>query len=256
MSAAPLRVCTGEDHSESSEVAGAVIGHIATSDDHPETVEDTPSVLIVEDEPIASAVLENHLRQLNYCVAGRATSGEAAIERCAELLPDIVLMDISLNGAVDGISAAITIRQRFDLPVIFLTVDADAVTIKRARTAEAFGYLLKPVDREQLHTNIEMALYKARADREKSRLLRELQEALAKVKSLSSLLPICAQCKDVRDDEGYWEAVESYLAKTDTQVTHSLCPACEIKFYEKSGLKAVPPPRRHRRAPQPESDQT
>jgi hypothetical protein len=72
-----------------------------------------------------------------------------------------------------------------------------------------------------------MALYKARLERERAELMRQLQEALAEVRRLSGLLPICAWCKKIRDDGGYWKQVETYLAEhTNASFSHSLCPEC------------------------------
>ena len=92
-----------------------------------------------------------------------AASGEETLRLAAEAHPDLVLMDILLKGDMDGIEAAEHLRRRFNLPVVFLTAYADPQTLGRAKVTEPFGYLLKPFEVRELHSIIEIALYKARA---------------------------------------------------------------------------------------------
>ena len=97
---------------------------------------------------------------------------------------------------------------------------------------EPFGYITKPFEERQLAISIDMALYKDRIDKEKEKLIKELQEALDKVKVLSGLLPICSYCKKIRDDKGYWEKVEDYIrSHADVEFTHSICPECVKKYF-------------------------
>src|SRR2546429_1829248 len=98
-------------------------------------------VLIVEDEPVNAAVIEHQLKKLGYSVAGIATSGEEALEFAQKTKPDVVLMDIQLEGQMDGVEAAIAIRKELGIPVVYLTGNSDEQTLERARTTEAFGYL-------------------------------------------------------------------------------------------------------------------
>ncbi|MBW9051098.1 response regulator [Rhizobium mesosinicum] len=123
------------------------------------------SVVVVEDDRIVSRDIQHQLKRLGYTVVGTAVSGEEAVSEVARTKPDIVLMDIRLEGDVDGVVAADTIRERFRIPVIFLTAYADDETVSRASRSEPFGYLLKPFEESQLRTAIEMALYKHAAER-------------------------------------------------------------------------------------------
>jgi PAS domain S-box-containing protein len=134
-----------------------------------------PAILIVEDEAIVSADIANKLRKLGYEVAGSTGTGEEAIEIARRQRPSLVLMDIRLAGAMDGIATADVIRRECRTPVVFLTAHADKATLQRARQAEAFGYILKPFDDRELYTQVEMALYKHAAELR----LRESQERLA-----------------------------------------------------------------------------
>ena len=124
------------------------------------------SILIVEDEAIVAADLAAKLKRLGYEVAGMAASGEDAVAMAVDLRPDLILMDIRLKGAMDGIEAAELIRGKHDAPVIYLTAHSDAATLARAKLTGPFGYILKPFDERDLATQIELAFYKHRADRE------------------------------------------------------------------------------------------
>ena len=123
-----------------------------------------PRILIVEDDEIVAAVVSERLMKLGYQPVGRAASGDQAIALAGELRPDLVLMDIRLEGKMDGIGAAQEIRQRFHIPSVFLSAYSEEATIERAKLAEPFGYILKPFEGRELRANIEMALYKHRAE--------------------------------------------------------------------------------------------
>lgn len=188
-------------------------------------------ILIVEDEGIVAADLQEHLIRLGYAVAGKSASGENAIEQVEASKPDLVLMDITLQGQMDGVQAAARITDFLETPVVFLTAHADDVTMRRAQVSGPFGYILKPFDERELHVAIEIALYRHRVETELRDLNHELQEAIDQVKTLRGLLPICAWCKDVRDDEGYWKRIEDYLHEhSQAELTHSICPKCSSKF--------------------------
>jgi PAS domain S-box-containing protein len=133
------------------------------------------SILIVEDEKIVALDLRGRLRRLGYDVLGMASWGEEAIRKAEELRPDLTLMDIKLKGELDGIEVAQHLRTHFDIPVVYLTAYADDDTLERAKVTEAFGYVLKPFEERDLHTAIDMALYKHKMERR----LRESEQWLA-----------------------------------------------------------------------------
>jgi two-component system cell cycle sensor histidine kinase/response regulator CckA len=122
-------------------------------------------ILIVEDEAIVAEDIRNSLQNLGYTILAVVSSGEKAITKIEEDKPDLVLMDIVLKGDMDGIEAASQINARFNIPVIYLTAFADENTIERAKLTEPFGYIVKPFDERELHTNIEMAIYKYQMER-------------------------------------------------------------------------------------------
>jgi PAS domain S-box-containing protein len=122
-------------------------------------------ILIVEDDRIVARDLQDHVTRIGHTVVGLAARGEDALPLAIQSQPDLVLMDIRLEGEIDGIDAAQQIRDCCRIPVVYLTAYADDQTLQRARVTEPFGYLLKPFEDSQLRTTIEMALYKHAADR-------------------------------------------------------------------------------------------
>ncbi|MBU4420281.1 MAG: response regulator, partial [Proteobacteria bacterium] len=122
-------------------------------------------ILIVEDEGVIAKDIKNILSFLGYSVIAVASSGEEAIEKAKEMHPDLVLMDIVLEGDMDGVKAAEQIRDSFDIPVIYLTAYSDNTTLQRAKITEPYGYILKPFQERELYTTIEMALYKHQVEK-------------------------------------------------------------------------------------------
>ena len=141
-------------------------------------------------------------------------------------------MDIGLQGAMDGIETAAQIRSQFSIPVIFLTAFVDEKTLERAKVTAPCGYLTKPFEENDLRIAIEVGLYRAKLESERETLIKELQEAIAKIKTLSGLIPICAWCKKIRDDQGYWQTVEHYVKEhSQAEFTHGMCPDCQKKYF-------------------------
>ncbi|MFZ2955951.1 MAG: response regulator [Candidatus Ozemobacteraceae bacterium] len=198
-------------------------------------------ILLVEDEALTAMYLQTSLISLGYDVPAIASKGEDAIRLTAELHPDLVLMDITLSGSMNGIQAAAAIRKASGTPVVFLTAHSDDETLRHAKLSQPFGFLPKPCNMGALKTTIEMALYKSSAEREREKLIIELQEALAKVKILSGLLPICASCKKIRDDRGYWQQIEVYIRDhSDAEFSHGICPECSQKLIAEFSEKPNP----------------
>ena len=150
-------------------------------------------ILIVEDEQLIAHSIERSLFKAGYSVPAMATSAQEAYEQIEQTRPDLVLMDIHIQGPSDGIETARTIRERYHLPVIYLTAHADADTLERAKITEPLGYLVKPVNHANLPSSIEMALYKHKMDR-------QLEEHRA---LLSTILESIAEAVLVTDGAGY-----------------------------------------------------
>jgi PAS domain S-box-containing protein len=126
----------------------------------------TPAkILVVEDDRVVARDIQQQLRRIGHEVLGLAVRGDDAISQALQTRPDLVLMDIRLEGEIDGVEAARQIRERCYSPVVFLTAYSDDETLRRASQTEPFGYLLKPFEDSQLRTVIEIALYKHAAER-------------------------------------------------------------------------------------------
>jgi PAS domain S-box-containing protein len=320
-------------------------------------------ILIVEDERLVALDIQTTLESLGYKVGAIASSGETALQLAREIRPDLVLMDIRLQGLMNGIDAADRIRSELGIPVIYLTAYADEVTVERAKYTGPFGYLLKPFGERELHIAIEIALHKhameqtlkereqhfrlvsqissdysysvsvlpdgrhpiewiggdfqritgytqeevrdlsnwlsfiqpedlpavqeaaqaalsnkpsvlkyrirtkagqerwlceytypiwdeeqdrvvriigavkditdevqSRTDREQ--LITQLEKSLATVRVLKGMLPICASCKKIRDEQGRWHAIEVYIRDhSEADFSHGLCPDCFKRLY-------------------------
>ena len=116
-------------------------------------------ILVVEDEAVIARDISQQLEALGYDPVGRTARGDEAVQLVGQLRPDLVLMDIHLEGPTDGIEAASQIREQFSIPVVFLTAFASEPIIQRAKTAGPFGYIVKPFEEHELHRIIEMGLH-------------------------------------------------------------------------------------------------
>ena len=121
-------------------------------------------ILIVEDERITAEDLRDILTDLGYTVTGSVSSGAEAIAQAEEAPPDLALMDIRIKGEMDGAETARILRERFNIPVVYLTAHADTSTLSRAKLAQPLGYIVKPFQETELHASIEIALHKHRED--------------------------------------------------------------------------------------------
>lgn len=121
-------------------------------------------IMIVEDERIVAKDLQFRLQGLGYHVTAMASEGHDAIRKATTTQPNLVLMDIRIEGEIDGIQTADAIRSELDIPVVFLTAYADQATLARAKITEPFGYILKPFEERELQSTIEIALYRHKAE--------------------------------------------------------------------------------------------
>ncbi len=139
-------------------------------------------ILIVEDERVTAEDLRDTLTDLGYTVTASVSSGADAIAQAEENPPDIALMDIRIQGEMDGTAAALVLRERFNIPVIYLTAHADSATVARAKDAGPLGYITKPFQEAALHASIEIALHRHREElkaREKEELLASTLRAIS-----------------------------------------------------------------------------
>ncbi len=187
-------------------------------------------ILIVDDEPVIRQVLLDHLAP-DYQVT-QAASGQEALEQLTDAEFDLVLLDLMMPK-MSGYEVCRVIRRRHsleDLPVIMLTAKDRVSDLVDGFARGANDYLTKPVTKNELLARVETHLRLLGSHRDLNRLV---EERTARIKILSGLLPICAHCKKIRDDEkGSWSSVESYIDHhSEASFSHGLCPDCVRKHY-------------------------
>lgn len=192
-------------------------------------------ILIVEDESIVAKDIQQSLKKLGYEVLGVCATGEDAISKAEQLKPSLVLMDIMLKGEMSGIEAAEQIRQRLNIPIIFLTAYADSSTLSKAKITEPSGYIIKPFKEIDLQTNIEIALYKHEKQTETKRE-RDFLYSLVEAKSTKETIFVKSNMKLVKiytKDIYFIEALKDYVTintKNNRYVVHSTMKDLETKF--------------------------
>jgi AmiR/NasT family two-component response regulator len=195
-------------------------------------------VLIVEDEALVSDVIQNELEKSGHEVVGRAADGRLAVELAQSLRPDVVLMDIAMPE-IDGLKATLMIQEECPTPVVLLSAHDHQALVTQASLVGAGAYLIKPSGAAELTRAMTIAVARfsdlmelRRLNADLQKLNKELQDALVEIKTLKGILPICATCKKIRDDEGYWHQVEVYVRDhSDAVFSHGICPDCLKEFY-------------------------
>ncbi|MFQ6759539.1 MAG: response regulator [Deltaproteobacteria bacterium] len=198
-------------------------------------------ILLIEDDQADAFLIREMLRESS--TGGSAATGDIAIQHVTRLDDgirlagegafDIIISDLGLPDS-QGMD---TVRKLASgvkyLPIVVMTGLADHEVGLEAVNCGAQDYLVKgQVNGEMLVRSIRYAIERKRIENEKEQVIAELQEALAKVKLLSGFIPICASCKKIRDDTGYWQQVEAYIQKhSNAEFSHSICPDCSHKLY-------------------------
>jgi len=171
------------------------------------------NVLVVEDESIVSKDIQHSLKKLGYNVVGAAATGEKALELANSEKPDIVLMDIMLKGDMTGIDTAAKIKEGLSIPIIFLTAYADESTLSKAKVTQPYGYIIKPFKEIDLHTSIEMALYKHGKEKEVEKE-RDLLFSIVENKESKEFIFVKSNSRLVKlktEDIYYIEALKDYV---------------------------------------------
>ena len=194
-------------------------------------------ILIVDDLPRNLQVLALLLDKAGYRVS-MAMNGAQALAMVAQDPPDLVLLDVMMPG-LDGRDVCRNLKadpEHMDIPVIFLTAKADLEDLEEGFRLGAVDYVTKPFRGGELLARVATHVSLRRALQRERELRRSLEESLAQVKTLSGLLPICARCKKVRDDNGYWSQIETYLSEhARVDFTHGICPECSHDLYPEMG---------------------
>ena len=205
------------------------------------------SILIVDDSPDQQALLRSILGKAGHADVLTADSAKAAAlvlnleGDSASQQIDLILMDVLMPGQ-DGVETCRQIKRCAhvkDVPVIMVTAKSDLANLQDAFAAGAMDFISKPVNGIELLARVSSALLlKHEMDRRKNRELElrrsneELQKALKEVKVLRGLIPICASCKKIRNDGGFWQQLEEYLSDhSEAEFSHGLCQPCIKKLY-------------------------
>lgn len=190
-------------------------------------------ILLVDDEEKNLTVTTDALKQQGYrCLTAR--DGQTGIDRAALAHPDLILLDVRMPG-IDGFETCRRLKANeitHDIPVLFMTIVTDLPNKVTGFEVGGVDYLTKPIELPELLGRVKAHITIRRQQKLIEAHNKELQEALAKVKLLSGLLPICMNCKKVRDDEGYWQQVEVYIRDhSEVDFSHGICPDCKQVLY-------------------------
>jgi len=200
------------------------------------------SVLLVEDDYLAGEMIKEILNEIGYTVLDRAVDGSQAVEMIANFVedarPDVILMDVEMPH-MDGIEATRLIQESCPIPVVMLTAYETPELVELASQAGAGAYLIKPPRQSDIERAIIITMARfgdmvelRRLNTELHLRNEELESALGKIKTLSGLLPICAGCKKIRDDGGYWQDVAVYIRDhSEAEFSHGLCPDCAQELF-------------------------
>ena len=188
-------------------------------------------ILIVDDMPENIRILIELLGSEYATIP--ATSGAAALKKAkADPLPDLILLDIMMPE-MDGYDVCRRLKENDltrEIPVIFITAVSEVMDEAKAFKLGAVDYVTKPFHPATIAARVKTHLTL-------SRHIKELSQALETVKTLSGLIPICAGCKKIRDDHGYWKQVESYICEhTNARFSHGICPDCARADYPEFDL--------------------
>lgn len=194
----------------------------------------TQRVFVVDDSRANVGILNRILAEAGYAV-DIAYDGDAALKMADTIEPDLILLDVQLPGK-SGFEVCRLFKRRVhlqDVPIIMLTLMSRTEDKVEGFEAGCVDYITKPFQLEEVMARVNAQLSIRALQSELKARNRELEEALENVKTLKGLLPICASCKAVRDDNGYWNQVESYLSQhVDVQFTHGICPGCMNDLYK------------------------
>jgi YesN/AraC family two-component response regulator len=200
--------------------------------------EDGLSVLLVEDEPVTRGKISEILLREGIRVL-QESNGAEGLKAFRQHRPDIVITDIRMP-VMNGLEMTDVIKKIDpEVFVIVTTAHSDTEFLLTAIELGVDQYILKPIDLNKLLGAISkcgqlLSLKKEvmRQDRQQKKLIEELRTALAEIKTLRGIIPICASCKKIRDDGGYWQQVEEYIrARSQAEFSHSICPDCAKKLY-------------------------
>jgi PleD family two-component response regulator len=194
--------------------------------------EATLNLLVVDDDRITLKFVEGCLKRNFNCAISTAENGRDALELFFEKPPDIMVTDWMMPG-LDGLEVCRFVRSLAHgdfVYIIMLTGRTDRLDVVEGLGAGADDYIVKPFNQDELIARVSSGARVISAQKALRRANEELKAALAQIKTLKGLLPICMDCKKIRDDQDYWRDVEEYISNmTDAAFSHGLCPECMAK---------------------------
>ncbi len=192
-----------------------------------------PVVLIVDDVAVNLEILRALLEAEGWQISA-ATSGEEALEVVASDRPDLILLDVYMPG-LNGFEVCRLLKkddETRDIPVIFLTAAGEKEAILEGFGTGAVDYVTKPFVTPELLARVRTHIELKRHRDEREKTIAMLNKALLEIRTLRGIIPICANCKKVRDDGGFWQQVECYIAgHSEAEFTHGICPGCAKDLY-------------------------
>jgi DNA-binding response OmpR family regulator len=192
-------------------------------------------ILIAEDDAVSRRVLEATLVKWGFEVVTTTGGAEAWAAISAAGAPRLAILDWMMPE-IDGLEICRRVRQRPSpqpLHIILLTARGQKEDVIKGLQAGADDYVTKPFDHEELRARVQVGVRIVELQAALGDRVVELEDALARVRQLRGLLPICSYCKKIRDDQNYWQQVEQYVgAHSDVQFSHGICPDCYHKVVE------------------------
>lgn len=198
---------------------------------------DKGNIVLIDDEVDYANMLKIRLASAGYDPISFSDPLEGIVH-IQNTSTDLVLLDINMPG-INGFDLCRRLKEAEKtrrVPVIFLTARVESHDIVKGFEAGGVDYITKPVNAQVLLARVNTHVMLKRALDEQNVLIQKLQDSLAQIKTLSGLVPICAHCKKIRDDKGYWEKVEVYIEEhSDAQFSHGICPDCMNTLYPEVG---------------------
>jgi CheY-like chemotaxis protein len=192
-------------------------------------------ILIVDDQPSSLHLLECQLDAWGFQVV-TATDGEEALQILeSEAAPPVAIIDWTMPK-MDGVTVCSRVRERKDLPytyLLLLTARNKTAELTKGLDSGADDFVTKPYDADELRARVRVGQRVAALERNLQAKVAHLEDALAQVKTLKGLLPICMYCKSIRDDQLYWHRLEEYIHReVGTDFSHGICPNCIGEFFK------------------------
>lgn len=192
-------------------------------------MDQAPLILVVDDDPHTLLGTTRIIEKAGYRVI-KATDGKECLEKTKSDKPDLILLDVVLPD-IDGTEVCKQIKTDPDLKNTFIVLFSGMRTTSDEQAegldTGADGYIARPISNRELTARVNAMVRILKAERERDNAIRDLQDALNKIKRLSGLLPICSYCKKIRDSKGYWNQLEAYIRDhSEAEFSHSICEEC------------------------------